>query len=530
MVYEDLLIIGHRTAEANPAAPGYVRAFDVRTGELVWTFHTIPQPGEPGYETWPRDAWQRVGGANAWAGLSLDRVRGIVYVPTGSATYDFYGGDRTGENLFANSILALDARTGERIWHYQTVRHDLWDRDLPAPPNLVSLQRDGRTVDALAQITKSGHVFVLDRENGEPLFPIEDRPVAESDLPGEQAWPTQPVPVRPPPFARQNLTADNASNLSPASRAYVLERLERLRPSEPFLPPSREGTIILPGYDGGGEWGGAAFDPESSMLYVNASEMPWVLTMVPAQTGEIRTTADAGRAVYGANCLYCHGPEREGDALGVYPSLTGLDERLEAGEIRGLLATGAGRMPAFDYLSESQVDLLLDYLLDAGEPLSNESRGAIAEMMYGDNALQPTSFVSTGYYRFVDQEGYPAIEPPWGTLTAIDLERGELRWQATLGELQELSERGVLPTGTENYGGPLVTAGGLVFIAATKDEKFRAFDKDTGELLAEWELPAGGYATPASFAVEGRQYVVVAAGGGKMGTRSGDAYVAFALP
>jgi len=530
VIFEDLLILGHRAAEANPAVPGHVRAFDVRTGQLVWTFHTIPNPGEAGYETWPPEAWRSAGGANAWAGISLDPERGVVYVPTGSATYDFFGGDRIGQNLYANSIVALDARTGERIWHYQTVHHDLWDRDLPAPPNLLTLEIEGRRIDALAQITKSGHVFVLDRESGAPLFPIDELAVPESGLPGESAWPTQPVPTRPPPFARQRLTADNATRLSDSGRRLVLERLARLRSSRAFEPPSREGTIILPGFDGGGEWGGAAADPATGTLYVNASEMPWVLTMVPARTNEVRTTADAGRSVYGANCVYCHGVEREGDALGNYPALTNLAERRSRSDVRGLLSTGAGRMPAFGFLTDNQVGVLLDYLFDAGEPLPADLRGAVAEIMFGANDEAFSDFVSTGYQRFVDDAGYPAIEPPWGTLTAIDLEHGELRWQVTLGELDELTERGIPPTGTENYGGPLVTAGGIVFIAATKDEKFRAFDKDTGLLLAEWQLPAGGYATPATYAVDGRQFVVVAAGGGKMGTKSGDAYIAFALP
>ena len=490
IIFEDLLILGHRAAEALPAVPGDIRAFDVRTGELVWSFHTIPHPGEFGYDTWPEDAWQLSGGANAWAGLSLDSERGIVYVPTGSAAYDFYGGDRLGQNLFANTLLALDARTGERIWHYQFVHHDVWDRDLPAPPNLIRV----KGVDAVAQITKSGHVFVFDRETGEPLFPIEEQTVEASDLEGEEVWPTQPLPTKPPPFARQRLTANNL-------RDFARERFERLRPSAAFTPPSREGTVIFPGYDGGGEWGGAAFDAETETLYVNASEMPWVLTMIDVADGETHS----GRLAYATHCLYCHGVEREGDPLGIYPSLENLDDE---GNVRDVIRDGLGVMPAFAHLEADEMESLVAYLFGRDDPFPGQ-------VLYSH-----VKFRSTGYHRFVDENGDPAVEPPWGTLSAIDLARGEILWQVALGGA----------TGTENYGGPVVTAGGLVFIAATKDEAFRAFDKQTGELLWEVTLPAGGYATPSTYTVEGRQYVVIAAGGGKMGTQSGDAYFAYALP
>jgi quinoprotein glucose dehydrogenase len=278
-VYEDLLIQGTRVGEGEGSAPGHIRAYDVRTGRIRWTFHTIPRPGELGHDTWPRDAWQTAGGANSWAGMSVDVERGIVYVPTGSATPDFYGGDRIGANLFANTLLALDARTGRRLWHFQTVHHDLWDRDLPAAPNLVTVTRDGRRVDAIAQITKSGFVFLFDRESGKPLFPVEERAVPESDLPGEQAWPTQPFPLAPKPFARQTMTESDLADLSPNARAITLRRFHSLRWQGLYTPPSREGSIMLPGFDGGGEWGGAAVDGESGVLYVNASDVPWIAAM-----------------------------------------------------------------------------------------------------------------------------------------------------------------------------------------------------------------------------------------------------------
>ena len=489
VVFEDLYITGHRASEALPSVPGDIRAFDVRTGELVWSFHTIPHPGELGNDTWPEGSWERAGGANAWAGLSLDAERGVVFAPTGSAAYDFYGGDRPGQNLFANTLLALDARTGERRWHYQIVRHDIWDRDLPAPPNLITL--DG--TDAVAQITKSGHVFVFDRETGTPLIPIYDTAFPASDLDGEATWPTQPWPTAPPPFSRQRLTADNV-------RPFARERLERLRSDGPFTPPSREGTVILPGFDGGGEWGGAAYDPETTTLYVNASEMPWVLTMVEVEDGAVHS----GRLAYSVHCGTCHGADRGGDPIGVYPALTSLDDESYA---RDVIRDGQGVMPSFEHLDDEALESLIAYLFDRPDP--HPDRAWVESIL---------PYTSTGYHRFVDENGDPAIEPPWGTLTAIDLAHAEIRWQVPLGGRD----------GTENYGGPVVTAGGLIFIAATKDERFRAFDKTNGELLWEVDLPAGGYATPATYSVSGRQFVVIAAGGGKMGTRSGHTYLAFA--
>ncbi|HEX9189710.1 MAG TPA: PQQ-binding-like beta-propeller repeat protein [Vicinamibacteria bacterium] len=518
-VYQDLLVLGTRVHEGpGPSAPGHVRAYDVRTGTIRWTFRTIPRPGEPGHETWPKDAWKTAGGANAWSGISVDPARGLVFVPTGSPAFDFWGGDRHGENLFGNCVLALRARTGERVWHYQLVRHDLWDRDPPQAPVLLDVKRDGRTVDAVAQATKSGHVFVLERETGKPLLPIEERKVPPSDLDGEETWPSQPVPVKPPAFSRQAFTEAEATDLSPASRAAVLARLRQVRSGGQFVPPSTEGTMIFPGFDGGAEWGGSAFDPETRLLYVNANEMPWILEMLklppPGAGGTL------GSRVYAQHCAVCHGADRRGDPQGQFPSLERLAEKSKAKDVVALLENGKGVMPAFAFLSRAEREASAAFVLGEKE----EDHGA------GEAARAGRPYTHLGYNRFLDPEGYPAVKPPWGTLNAIDLDAGEVRWSVTLGELPELTRRGIPPTGTENYGGPIVTAGGLVFIGATKDERFRAFDKKTGKVLWETSLPAGGYATPATYEAGGRQYVVIAAGGGKMGTKSGDAYVAFALP
>ena len=522
IVYNDFLILGTRVSEGEEAAPGYVRAFNIQTGELAWVFHTIPQPGEFGHETWPEDAWKDAGGANAWSGFSLDYERGWVFIPTGSASYDFYGGNRHGENLFANSILALNAETGERIWHYQTVHHDLWDRDLPCAPNLLTVTHNGEKIDAVAQVTKSGFVFVLDRETGKPLFPVEEKSFPASDLPGEEAWPTQPIPVKPPPFARQMLTKEDIGDINPETQANAQKRLEGVKSNGQYIPPSREGTIIFPGYDGGGEWGGAAVDPNSSILYINSSEMPWILTMVPVTSEDDGKLATKGKNLYMSACASCHGGDRKGGSfMGTIPSLLGIKDRLSDAEITKTITKGKGQMPAFGFLADEQLAAIKAFLFDSEELL--ETKEVTSETI-------AIPFVSTGYHRFVGEDGNPVTTPPWGRLNAIDLNKGEILWQVPLGEIEELTAKGIPPTGTENYGGPAVTAGGLIFIAASKDEKFRAFDQKTGKILWETKLPAAGYSTPSIYEIDGKQFVVIAAGGGKIGTPSGDQYLAFSLP
>ena len=429
VIFEDLLILGGGAGEGpGPASPGHIRAYDVRTGKRRWIFHTIPHPGELGYDTWGKDNWKTTGGCNNWAGMSVDAERGLVLASLGSPTFDFYGGDRPGKNLFGNSVLALDARTGERAWHFQATHHDLWDYDMPAQPALVRVKRRGEWKDAVVQVTKTGFWFFFDRETGKPLFDIEERAVPKSDVPGEQTWPTQPFPAAPAPFARQGFTDDDITNISEESREYVLRRLKDMRNEGLYTPPSRRGSVYSPGTLGGTTWGGCSFDPEAGRLYINTNNTPKFFTLVDAPEGES------------------------------YP------------------------------------------------------------------------YRITGYPFFNDQDGYPASKPPWGELLCLDLATAKYAWRKTLGEHAALTAKGLPPTGTFNIGGSIVTRGGLLFIGATQDEKFRAFDSETGETLWEHQLEAGGYATPCTYSVDGKQFVVIAAGGGGMPrTASGDQFVAFAL-
>jgi len=612
VIYKDLLIVGGRNPETLPAPPGDIRAYDVRTGALRWTFHTIPHPGEFGNETWPRDAWKTSGAANNWAGMAVDLKRGIVFVPTGSAAPDFYGATRIGDDLFADTLLALDAGTGKRLWHFQGVHHDLWDRDFPAPPILVSVKRNGAEIPAVAQTTKQGFLYLFDRVSGNPLFPIKERPYPPSTTPGETASPTQPYPLAPAPFARQTVTEDTLTNRSPEAHAWAVKRLAEMRHDGQFVPLSvGKDTLVSPSFEGGAEWGGPAVDPETDILYINANnyasigaldvisggspgrniylnqcsvchgegrqgstEFPSLAEIthklslqqitstvhdgkgrMPAiplegkgqqelldylatpedqpseshvaregQASQDSTNSlthdparQAGAEVYESNCAICHGEKLEGIAPS-FPAVLGVGSRYSAQELLDLIHAGKGRMPGFPDLSSRETDALLDFLR------------APAKTSEPEDAKQ---YIMTGYRRFVDPEGYPAVSTPWGTLNALDLKTGKYLWQIPLGQYPELVAKGMPDTGSENYGGPIVTAGGLIFIAATNfDHKIRAFDKTTGKLLWEARLPFAGNATPATYEAQGRQYVVIAAGGTSMNPRgpTGGVYVAFALP
>jgi quinoprotein glucose dehydrogenase len=525
-IYEDLIIMPLALSEGSDAAPGYIQAFNIRSGQLEWVFKTIPGPGEFGYDTWPADAYKNtnVGAANNWSGMSVDRKRGIVYVPTGSAGFDFYGGPRKGSNLFANSLLALNAKTGERIWHFQFVHHDIFDRDAPAPPNLLTVTHNGKKIDAVAQVTKQGFVYLFNRETGEPLFPIEEVPAPASDVPGEEAWPTQPLPIKPLPYARQTIT-ENDLNPYSSNKDSVMLGFRQSRFEGPYTPLSKRGSIIYPGLDGGAEWGGAAVDPDG-IMYLNSNEMGWIISLNERQS-LAENLVSPGQQVYARHCSSCHGAERNGNPASGYPSLVNINDRFEREHVLNVITKGKGRMPGNARLTDNEKKMLVVFLYGdkVKVPANLDTRVDKKEVIN-----EPPDYSISGYTKFLDKDGYPAIRPPWGTLNAIDLNTGEYVWTKVFGTYPELEAKGIPQTGSESYGGPVVTASGLLFIAGTKDKKFRAYNKANGDLLWETTLPAAGFATPSTYQVDGKQYVVVACGGTKLGAEKGDSYVAFALP
>jgi quinoprotein glucose dehydrogenase len=514
VVYEDLFIVGCKVPDELPSTPGDIRAFNIHTGKLEWVFNVIPKPGEFGAETWADNARQRNGGANCWAGMALDEERGMVFVPTASPSFDFYGADRPGQNLFANCLLALDAKTGKRIWHFQTTHHDLWDRDNGSPPNLVTIKRDGKDIDAVALVTKMGYLFLFDRDTGEPLFEVNEVPVdTVSSMPGEKPWPTQPIPVNPP-FARQGY--DEA--FFGRSSAWIKEEIAKNKyKTGIYEPPSMEGSIILPTAHGGSNWGGASVNPQTNRLFVNATDIPWILKLTDLK--KIREAHQLNPAIlFRTYCSSCHGADKKGTGVG--PDLTGRVKKYKGEQIASILQKGAPPMPSFKFLSEEQIAAIVSYVKDTVVQQSFEAAGI-------PENNEPYGF--NGYSFYLDPEGHPAIAPPFGTMTAIDLNTGDIVWQVPLGEDPQFKKMGIPNSGMFNRGGGIATAGGLIFIGATGDNMFRAFDQKTGKVLWEHQLPGMASSIPSTYAVDGKQYVVVTVNGAQANNFKGG-YIAFAIP
>jgi quinoprotein glucose dehydrogenase len=518
-IFENLLILGSTTGEEYGSPPGDLRAFDVRTGKLVWTFHTVPHPGDMGYETWPKDAWKYVGGTNTWGGITIDEKRGIAYFPIGSPTYDFYGADRVGADLFSDCLLALDARTGKYLWHFQIVHHDLWDYDLATSPKLLTVKHDGRTIDVVAQPGKTGFLYVFDRVTGKPLWPIEERPVPKSNMPGEQAWPTQPFPTAPPPFAVQNYTGDDVNPYiaNAGERAKLRDLLSHARNEGMFTPAGFDNTMQPAGNNGGANWGNAAVDPTTNILYVQSKNAPAILQLAAKRPKlEIKGSPETkGQMLYLQNCQACHTSELTGQPPAV-PSLVDIVPRVGADRIRSIVTNGSSPMPAFAELSAEDIDSLIAYLKSPGS-----GRVPPDVIAYLSTPPPPPSAASnkpdavrywTGYGFITSSDGLSAVKPPWSTLTAFDLNQGTIRWQVPLGGVSQLEAKGIKDTGSFfPQGGPAVTAGGLIFSGTESDSKMRAYDKDTGKVLWEHELPAAPHAEAAVYEVNGREYVVQAA-------------------
>ena len=544
IVFEDLLILGTEVSELYGAEPGYERAYNIRTGKLEWTFHTIPLPGEVGYETWPKDAWKYVGGANDWGGMSLDKNRGIVYLATGSPTYDSYGADRKGKNLFGNCVIALDAKTGKLKWYYQTVHHDLWDYDLPAPPNLVTIERNGKKIDAVAQVSKVGFLYLLNRETGEPIFPIEEKPVPPSDVPGEEAWPTQPFPSKPKPFARQFMTKEDLSDFSPEAHDSLLKQFNNLRYEGLFTPPSIQGTLSLPATVGGAEWGGAAYDPYTNIIYVKSNESPEIslLQKIDRNNKNLQGLSDyeKGRKLYMTYCAGCHGVDRNGNGL-QNPSLVKISERKNKESILNKIRHGGGRMPSFaDILKEREEEAIIAYLDENKNKSASVTDDNLLEIQRNELAVKngkkkgniedsATRYLNvTAYRSFKDKDGNPGIKPPWGTLNAINLNTGEYEWKIPVGNIEKLQKEDGPVTGSQSMTGPIVTSGGLVFLGGMRDKKLLAFDKKTGNLLWQIILPGMATSNPSTYMYNGKQFIAVSVSGNK--ENEGGSVMSFALP
>ena len=524
IVFKNLLIIGNEVSELYGAEPGHVRAYDIKSGKLEWTFHTVPQPGEFGYDTWPKDAWKYVGGTNNWGGMSLDTKRGMVFFATGSPTYDYYGKDRIGKNLFGNSVVALDAATGKYRWHFQTVHHDLWDYDLPAPPNLITVVHKGKKIDAVAQTSKLGYIYTFNRDTGEPLFPILEKPVPASDIPGEQAWPTQPIPTKPAPYSRQFVTKDDIINYSKGSYDTLMMRFNAFRYEGPFTPPSLQGTFMLPGSRGGSSWGGGTVDPSKGIIYVKSNDSPEIATMKKVVENETSNLSvfNQGKALYSTYCVSCHMPDKNGDESG-NPSLLAIETRLSREDALNKIKRGGGKMPSFASVIAGKEEAIISYLYDKESSAARPSREQSFLKEIQENELANKSGIITpkedkylnltAYGQFLDNQRRPGIKPPWGQLHAINLNTGEFEWSVTLGNQPEGQLPGAAETGASGSAGPLLTKGGLLFIGSTRDRKFRAFDQKTGEKIWETTLPGIANANPSTYWSKGKQYIAISVGG-----------------
>jgi quinoprotein glucose dehydrogenase len=499
--------------------PGFekdVWGFDVASGRLLWTFHTVPHPGEFGYDTWDKTESY---GANAWAGMALDEKRGIAFISTASPKPNFNGVRHRGQNLFANCVVALDARTGERLWHFQEIRHDIWDLDVSGPPSLATITREGRRIDVVAATTKIGNTLLLDRTSGKPIFPFRLRRAPTSDVPGEQTWPYQPDPELPENFSKLQFTEADLTTRTEEASEYARSLFKSMRTGW-FLPCAEGRPTLYFDVDGGAEWTGACVDAETGRLYVTANHIGWAISLFRDDDPpyDAKAPRTPGQKIFETTCASCHGTNRLG--IGLYPPLRGLRHRLSQDSIIKQIRDGKNAMPANPQLSAEQLKALVDFLLLRDRP----------EPAAAARTERPI-YSFAGYPRFYDQEGYPANKPPWGTINCIDLNTGKLVWKKPLGQYPELAAKGMPVTGTENYGGAIVTAGGLLFCSGTRDNKIRAFDKTTGEELWAATLPWAGSAAPATYQIDGRQYVVVPATGVlHLGTPRGDAWVAFALP
>ncbi len=533
-VFENLVLLGGSTGEAYMSPPGDLRAYDVITGKLVWQFHTVPRPGEFGYDTWPKDAYKYVGGTNTWGEISIDERRGIAYFPTGSPTYDYYGADRPGANLFGTSLLALDARTGKRLWHFQMVHHDLWDFDGSAAPQLTTIRHNGRNLDIVAMAGKTGFLYVFERVTGAPVWPIEERPVPKSAMPGEQSWPTQPYPTLPPPFSKQSFTADDINPhavVTPEAREQFKQRLAKTRNLGLFTPIDFTDTLHIPGSNGGALFGYTAAEPATGEVYVISQNNPGILRLL--KPGETPANAPPGMTVYLRECQVCHAPDRSGTQNG--PTLLDVPGRLDAATIRGTIMNGKGRMPAFPQLDDVDMENLVSFLM--ASPFGRGGRGGGAAPTFPAGPVVGSGGARVreggGRGRGFGPRPYPddvpqlpqyvinaygtigiMMKPPFTTITKYDLNTAAIKWTVPLGDDARLAALGVTGTGvTQMRSSLIVTSAGLIF-APGGDSKLRAYDTETGKEL--WESgPLGGTIRGghSMYEIDGRQYVLVAASG-----------------